>query len=132
MTVSRMLVALTLCAAPAIPSHAQTFTSLASRDGSNGSDPYLMSLVQGTDGMFYHPGGWRLRLGHGIQSEYKRRHSALTLGTDGNFYGVTEYGGGAKDLGTVFKAATASSTGQGMGAGPMAMERCSRSHPAAS
>ncbi|MGC9949352.1 MAG: choice-of-anchor tandem repeat GloVer-containing protein [Bryobacteraceae bacterium] len=128
MTAYRVLMALTLCAAPTVPSPAQTFTPLASFDGSNGSEPYLLSLVQGTDGMFY--GTTRIGGAYGSGTVFKvstsgvvtTLHSfcaksncpdgraptgSLVLGTDGNLYGTTEYGGGAKDDGTVFKITSA-------------------------
>ncbi|MGA2005582.1 MAG: hypothetical protein ABSG70_19540, partial [Terriglobales bacterium] len=41
-----------LCAAAAIASPAQTFTSLFSFDGTDGSDPYLMSFL-GLNGNYY-------------------------------------------------------------------------------
>jgi uncharacterized repeat protein (TIGR03803 family) len=127
MTKYKILIALTLFA-PAIPSVAQTFTTLASFDGTNGSEPYLMSLVQGTDGMFY--GTTRVGGTYGSGSVFKLSPAgkltgsysfcaktncpdgrapigALVLGTDGNLYGATEYGGGKKDVGTVFKITTA-------------------------
>jgi len=124
MTTSTMLIALTLCAAPAIPSHAQTFKNLASFDGSNGSGPWYTSLVQGADGMFY--GSTRVGGTYGSGAMFKISTSgtvtvlhsfcakancpdgrgpigALILGTDGDFYGTTEFGGGKPDKGTVFK-----------------------------
>jgi uncharacterized repeat protein (TIGR03803 family) len=42
-----------LCAATAIASPAQTFKTLVSFDGTDGSSPAFMSLVQGTDGNLY-------------------------------------------------------------------------------
>lgn len=42
-----------LCAATAIVSPAQTFTNLASFDGTDGSKPEYMSLIQGADGNLY-------------------------------------------------------------------------------
>jgi uncharacterized repeat protein (TIGR03803 family) len=42
-----------LCAVVAIGSPAQTFNTLVNFDGTNGSEPYLISLVQGSDGNLY-------------------------------------------------------------------------------
>jgi len=36
-----------------VTAHAQTFTTLAAFDGSNGASPILTSLVQGLDGNLY-------------------------------------------------------------------------------
>jgi uncharacterized repeat protein (TIGR03803 family) len=44
---------LVFCAAAAVPSSAQTLTTLASFTGTNGSQPYLANLVQATNGNFY-------------------------------------------------------------------------------
>jgi uncharacterized repeat protein (TIGR03803 family) len=127
MTAYKTLICLTLCAA-AIPSSAQTFNTLVNFDGSNGSGPYLMSLTQGTDGMFY--GSTRVGGTYGSGSIFKMSpdgtvttlHNfcrktncpdgrgpigALLLGTDGDFYGTTEFGGGKDDDGTVFKITAA-------------------------
>ncbi|HUI53282.1 MAG TPA: hypothetical protein VLX60_15970 [Terriglobales bacterium] len=42
-----------LLAATAIASPAQTFKTLVNFDGSNGSTPFSMSLIQGVDGSLY-------------------------------------------------------------------------------
>jgi hypothetical protein len=42
-----------LCAATVIGTPAQTFTTLLNFTGTNGSAPYYMTLVQGSDGNFY-------------------------------------------------------------------------------
>ena len=42
-----------LCVAGAVGSSAQTLTTVANFDGSNGNSPYLGALVQGTDGNFF-------------------------------------------------------------------------------
>ena len=42
-----------LCVATAIPAPAQTFTTLVSFNGENGSNPGYGPLVQGNDGNFY-------------------------------------------------------------------------------
>ena len=48
----RVWVIFLLCAGMAIASHAQTFTTILSFDGTNGSYPES-TLIQGTDGNFY-------------------------------------------------------------------------------
>ena len=106
----------------AIVSSAQTFTTLADFNVSNGAFP-SGSLVQGTDGNFY---GTTLSGGaNGDGTVFKITSSGtlttlysfcsqtncsdgtspfagLVQGSDGNFYGTTS-GGGAKSYGTVFK-----------------------------
>ncbi|HUE03806.1 MAG TPA: choice-of-anchor tandem repeat GloVer-containing protein [Bryobacteraceae bacterium] len=127
MTASKIFIALTLCASAATSLPAQKFTSIASFNGNNGSWPYLMALVQGTDGMFY--GTTRVGGTYGSGTLFKVSTSgtittlhnfcaktncpdgraptgALVLATEGDFYGTTEYGG-ANDLGTVFKITSA-------------------------
>lgn len=100
---------------------AQTFTSLAYLNGTDGLNP--SALVQGTDGNFY---GTTARGGSSGQGTVIKVTSAgaisaiynfcslpscadglqpqgsLALGGDGNFYG-TAAGGGAQQKGTVFK-----------------------------
>ena len=115
-----------ICGATAIASPAQpTFTTLASFDWSNGASPALMSLVQGLDGDFYGTTYWGGAYGYGTIFKIARSGelttlynfcaqsncpdgagpvAGLVLGTDGNFYGTTSYGG-AHDSGTVFKIA---------------------------
>jgi uncharacterized repeat protein (TIGR03803 family) len=105
-----------------IPSSAQTFTSLFSFDYSNGARPNLAALVQGQDGNFYGttsvggtngpygaifritPSG-KLTVLHSFSGFGDGAYptAGLVLGTDGNFYGTTEEGGGATYSGTVFK-----------------------------
>ena len=53
MTRSVMFIFILLCAGLCVAAPAQTFTSLADLDGSNGEIPFLNALVQGTDGNFY-------------------------------------------------------------------------------
>jgi len=110
-----------LCAA-AISSSAQTFTTLVSFDGANGSLPF--GMVQGFDGNLYGvtqnggavgygtvfkitPDGVLTTLysfcnqdacGHGSYPQ------SIALGSDGNFYGMAFGGGGSGcDCGTIFK-----------------------------
>ncbi len=103
---------------------AQTFTSLADLDGSNGEIPFLNALVQGTDGNFYgtaYDGGaagqgtvYKVTPAGTISLVYSfcslaphcadgaLPSSPLVVGADGNFYGTTT-GGGLNRAGTVFK-----------------------------
>jgi uncharacterized repeat protein (TIGR03803 family) len=105
-------------------SSAQTLTTLASFDGSNGSYPLWMSLVQGTDGNFYgvtQYGGTGTSCSLGCGTVFKvtpegvltSLHSfdgsdgeypqgGVIQATDGNFYGITTHGG-ANGEGTIFK-----------------------------
>jgi uncharacterized repeat protein (TIGR03803 family) len=112
-----------LCAGLVLAAPAQTFTSLADLNGSDGANPRYNGLVQGTDGNFYgtaFEGGTygrgsvyrvtadgtlsllyafcsRTQCSDGAQPE-----GPLLLGADGNFYGTTS-GGGATNYGTFFK-----------------------------
>jgi uncharacterized repeat protein (TIGR03803 family) len=113
---------LLLCAATAVASPAQTFTTLYSFAASDGHDPQD-ALVQGFDGDFYgttYYGG-----AHNFGTVFKVTPtgtlttlysfctqtgctdgeypgSNLVQGTDGNFYGTTDFGG-ARNGGEVFK-----------------------------
>jgi|SRR5580704_768307 uncharacterized repeat protein (TIGR03803 family) len=107
-----------LFVATAIAAPAQTFTSLASFDGFDGSSPWA-GVVQGADGNFY---GTTSGGGNGGSifkitatgtltyvykfcnrcSEGDAPYAGLVLATDGNFYGTTMLGGGYT-TGTVFK-----------------------------
>ena len=114
----------------AIALPAQTFTTLANFPQTDGANPRLMSLVQGADGNFY---GTTCDLGcvgeggaNGFGTVFKVTPTGtlttlysfcaqtkctdgafpvagLVLGTDGNFYGTTAYGGDSDSDGTVFK-----------------------------
>ncbi len=117
------------CAAMAIASPAQTFTTLVNFHGPDGATPRYGSLVQDTDGNFY--GTTRGGGAHSLGTVFKMTPSGtlttlysfcsqpgcsdgsdpdagLALGSDGDFYGVTTAGGANGD-GAVFKI-TASGT----------------------
>lgn len=107
--------ALALCAATAIVSPAQTLTTLASFDGTNGKAPWVPSaLVQGSDGNFYgttSAGGannsgtvFKVSPDGTVTTLYSfcaqsnctdgaSPYSGLIQGTNGNFYGTTYFGG---------------------------------------
>jgi uncharacterized repeat protein (TIGR03803 family) len=112
-----------LCAATAIGSPAQTFTTLANFDATTGSQP-IGSLVQGPDGNFY--GTANANGAENYGTVFKLTPSGtltvlysfctpplcldgadpsggLVLGRDGNFYGTTYLGGGTNSYGTVFR-----------------------------
>jgi len=109
------------CIAAAIASPAQTYTTLASFDGTDGADP-VAGLVQGTDGNFYgtafaggtnnegtvfkiSPAG-KLTTLYTFCSQPNCSDGALPnelmLATNGNLYGVTE-SGGIDQTGTIFE-----------------------------
>jgi uncharacterized repeat protein (TIGR03803 family) len=98
------------CVATNIFCFAQTFTVLDSFDGSNGSQPNVMSLIQGTDGHLYGttpdtifkitPGGTLTTVGDLSYGFYST--AGLVQANDANFYGTAEEGG-AHNAGTVFK-----------------------------
>src|SRR5580658_5524625 len=125
-----------LCFEIAIPMRAQNtpvFTTLADFNGTDGKGPDLGSLVQGADGNLYGTtlgGGANTSCTLGCGTVFQitpsgtlttlysfcaetncadgfEPTSGLVLGTDGNFYGATEWGGviagGYNGYGTVFK-----------------------------
>ena len=122
--ISVLLAVLWLCAPASLP--AQTFTTVFSFDGGNGIAP--LGLVQATDGNLYGttseygsagaessggtifkitPSGTLTTLftfnGESNNDDGGVSPSVgLIQGTDGNFYGTTQYGG-ANSYGTVFK-----------------------------
>ena len=118
---ARWLVIVFLVTARAIVSPAQTLTTLVNFNGSNGNTPYLMALIQGSDGNVYGttqyggtsnrgvvfkmtPGGVVTVLysfSNGSDGEYPA--AGLVQGADGNFYGTTRTGGANNGAGTVFK-----------------------------
>ncbi len=113
------------------PPSAPIFTSLFSFDGTDGALPFETSLVQGMDGNLYGETGSFGFGSNGAGEIYKITPTGtqtvlysfcsqpnctdgggpsggLVLGTDGNFYGTTSYGGtgsfgGYEGWGTVFK-----------------------------
>src|ERR1035438_8983049 len=116
------------CAATAIASPAQTFTTLVAFDITDGSGPGYMPLIQGTDGNFYGKtfgGGYTQNCPYGCGTVFKispqypyalttlysfctqtnctdgsNPLSALVQATDGNFYGTTSAGGGSNNCGS--------------------------------
>jgi uncharacterized repeat protein (TIGR03803 family) len=114
--------------APGASAQAQTFTTLFNFDGTDGANP-LGPLVQGVDGDLYgtnNNGGsgcvpygcgtfFKISPGGTLTTLYNfcpeglpcldsggDPSGGLTLGADGNFYGMTIYGG-ANGVGTLFK-----------------------------
>ncbi len=110
----------------AVAASAQTFTSLAEFNGTNGSNPFYDPMVQARDGNLYgttQSGGtnftgsvFRVTPSGTITPLYSFCSQTdctdgaypiggLMLGTDGNLYGTTAEGG-TSDSGTVFRMST--------------------------
>ena len=121
----RVCVVLLVCAAAAVNSRAQTFTTLANFEGLNGSRPFGL-LVQGADGDIY--GMTSAGGANGLGTIFKATpdgalttlysfgstptdgavpYGGLVQGVDGNFYGTTSESGANSNQvfagGTVFK-----------------------------
>src|SRR5579863_3082746 len=115
-----------LCALAPISSPAQTFTTLANFNQTDGYNPEYMALVQGFDGNYYgttENGGsgfagtaFKITPGGTLTTIYNfcskagcgdgaNPFSGLALATNGNLYGTTA-GGGAHGDGTVFEITT--------------------------
>ncbi|MGO9275890.1 MAG: choice-of-anchor tandem repeat GloVer-containing protein [Terriglobia bacterium] len=102
--------------ATAMGSSAQTFSTLATFDGTNGGLP-VWALVQGTNGNFYGSTGFGGTGSEGTIFKITPAGKLTTLqsmgyphlpvqATNGSFYGTTPYGG-PMDSGTVFKMTAA-------------------------
>jgi uncharacterized repeat protein (TIGR03803 family) len=129
---SPLLFVLVFCAVMSIASSAQTFTTLVNFDGTNGSEPYSVTLIQGTDGNLYgttsgggvvnhHGTVFKMTLSGTLTTIYtfcvqpkcadgSLPSAGLVQATDGNFYGTTYLGGHvtakgpcASGCGTVFR-----------------------------
>jgi len=119
--------ALLFLATSGLFSSAQTFTSLASFNGTNGAYPYYVYLVQGTDGNFYgtassggaNNGGtvFKITTAGKLTTLYNfcsltscadgsEPAAGLVLASNGKFYGTT-LSGDANSQGTVYKITAA-------------------------
>ena len=114
-----MLFTVALCLAVVAPSAAQ-LTPLHSFNGSDGANPYRMSLVQGVDGDFYGttekggtdnygvvfkitPGGALTVLHEFVGTDGEYPSSGLVQDAQGNLYGTTRTGGPGPNPGVVYK-----------------------------
>ncbi len=121
-----LLVTIILFAGNAIPSSAQTLTTLHNFTGPEGDGPYYAPLVLGRDGNYYGttylgganssgnvfkmtPSGTVTNLysfcSQPLCTDGSVPYAGLTLGNDGNLYGTTTFGGNGPqyDAGVVFK-----------------------------
>src|SRR5579863_1454982 len=110
----------------AVCAQAQTFTTLGDFNGFNGADPSFGSMVQATNGNYYGSAPYRGQKGAGVIfqltsagklttlysfcalagcTDGKNPVVAPILGSDGNLYGTTAYGG-KNASGTVYKMTT--------------------------
>jgi uncharacterized repeat protein (TIGR03803 family) len=116
---NRTYAILALCAVTVITLPAQSFMSLASFNGTNGSGPYWGYLIQGVDGNVYGTtsGGGASGWGTVFEitatgtlttlysfnfAEGANPYAGLTQDTNGCFYGTTQ-GGGSQGDGTIFE-----------------------------
>jgi uncharacterized repeat protein (TIGR03803 family) len=122
-----LLAALAIMVTLTAPADAQTFTTLASFDGTDGALPYFGSVVQATNGNYY-GSTWAGGYGYGVVFQVTptgtlndiysfcaqsnctdglNPWSAPVLGADGNLYGTILNGGNGgaagAGFGTVFK-----------------------------
>ena len=125
------------CAATAIASPAQIFSSLANFDDAHGASPQYMSLLQGADGNLYgaassgglYGGGtiFRITTGGTLTTLYNfcaqtnctdgaTPYGALVQAADGSFYGITTYGG---PTASITSAVERSSKSRPRGRGPL-------------
>jgi uncharacterized repeat protein (TIGR03803 family) len=123
-------IATVFCVVTAIASPAQTFTTLAEFDGTDGFNPLYGSLIEGTDGNLYGTtsfGGASFGVDHSIGAgtvfsitskgklstlysfcsqpgcgDGSVPYAGLAQGVNGSFYGTT-FEGGANNEGTVFE-----------------------------
>jgi uncharacterized repeat protein (TIGR03803 family) len=108
-------------------SSAQTFRTIVNFDQTNGAAPYYGALVQGTDGALYGTtmvGGQNTGVPDGVAfrvtpngdfsvlynfctqdgcSDGNGPRGGMVLGTDGNLYGTTTFGGNNEQLGTIYE-----------------------------
>lgn len=135
LTISKIAgIVFVFCLATAMVSPAQTFTTLVSFDGTNGSGPYLSSPVQGVDGNIYGTAGvggvsdyctewgtcgtvYKITPAGALTTVYNfcsenecvdgaLPYNSMILGTNGDFYGLTTYNG-PHGAGEVFKVTPA-------------------------